>query len=617
MRPWPLMIAFVAVLYGCGGNGSEAAATSSGGGSTTAGGGTCTPGAVRGCYSGPPNTMNVGYCKSGTQTCSDDGAQWGPCEGEVTPVPETCDTPGDDDCDGHANDTGVDCVCKPSSVEKCPYSGPPGTENVGDCVAGKRTCDASGKAWGPCTGEILPKPETCLLATDEDCDGQYNESGQGCVCVPKTEVACPYAGPKGTEGVGACHAGSKACKFEGTGYDACKGEVDPTLEDCVSPVDDDCDGLTPACTGAIEASVPAPFIWLLASNPTGGLAYAGDGRIGKLDDNGNELWSISSNFGPYSLIWEITVDATGRVCAAGIFESPIDFGTGPIAPVGVRDAFVLCTDPNGKIEWIDTIGDKNQAYCDVTGIAFTAGGGVAITGGGFGDINFPGPGLQGHTLASCGFFAILDANGKYVSSTTLCSKNGGMDQTRIVSNPLGGFVVAGTFQGDLQLGNTLLSAQSASLAVAGLDASGKPLWATGCVSTNHTYPGLAVDPTGAPVVAAAFSSKIDCGGGVAVTANPSGRYVLKLSPAGKPLWAASDGDAFPGGYFPHVAIDPFGNVLSEQENLGNQQGAVVKRSPDGVLVWSDLVLAAGNAIATDAKAYVFAYDFQKLLKIAP
>lgn len=61
-------------------------------------------------------------------------------------------------------------VCTPGAQEAC-YSGPPGTEGVGTCVAGIATCNDRGTAFGPCVGEVLPGAEPCGSSADEDCDG--------------------------------------------------------------------------------------------------------------------------------------------------------------------------------------------------------------------------------------------------------------------------------------------------------------------------------------------------------------------------------------------------------------------------------------------------------------
>ncbi|HZF48237.1 MAG TPA: carboxypeptidase-like regulatory domain-containing protein [Polyangiaceae bacterium] len=61
----------------------------------------CVPGSFKKCsYSGPPGTEGVGICKAAHSFCDAAGVSWLPCDGEVIPLPETCLTPFDDDCDG-------------------------------------------------------------------------------------------------------------------------------------------------------------------------------------------------------------------------------------------------------------------------------------------------------------------------------------------------------------------------------------------------------------------------------------------------------------------------------------------------------------------------------------
>src|SRR5262245_16046394 len=69
-------------------------------------------------------------------------------------------------------------------------------------------------------------------------------------CEPGAAVACPYGGPPGTEGVGACRAGMGVCAPDGSTVLECSGEVTPAVELCgADGVDESCDG-EPACTGA-------------------------------------------------------------------------------------------------------------------------------------------------------------------------------------------------------------------------------------------------------------------------------------------------------------------------------------------------------------------------------
>src|SRR5262245_28189518 len=67
---------------------------------------------------------------------------------------------------GSGGSGGALMVCIPGSVESC-YSGPTGTEAVGRCKSGTRTCAADGSGFGPCQGEVLPVQEDCATPIDD------------------------------------------------------------------------------------------------------------------------------------------------------------------------------------------------------------------------------------------------------------------------------------------------------------------------------------------------------------------------------------------------------------------------------------------------------------------
>ena len=139
----------------------------------------CTPNEEVACpYSGDPLTEDVGPCKAGKKKCSPDGTMWSNCSGEVLPESvDPCTDLIDNDCNGTVNDGYGDgatgCICTPEDETAC-YTGATGTEGVGECKAGTRTCNTYGTAWSSCEDEVTPVVETgalCSNGKNDDCVG--------------------------------------------------------------------------------------------------------------------------------------------------------------------------------------------------------------------------------------------------------------------------------------------------------------------------------------------------------------------------------------------------------------------------------------------------------------
>jgi len=169
------------------------------------------------CYSGPPQTLNVGICRAGLASCGPEGS-WGACFDQVLPELEICGNGLDDDCDGLIDEadgaSGIACGRKPV------------------CPAGA--------------------VEICGNGLDDDCDGAVDE-----LCAAATAVQSCYRGSALTRGRGTCRDGEQAA-VDGV-WGPCFGDVLPAGERCGDGLDTDCNGLgglgapeDPGCGSAEE-----------------------------------------------------------------------------------------------------------------------------------------------------------------------------------------------------------------------------------------------------------------------------------------------------------------------------------------------------------------------------
>jgi hypothetical protein len=135
--------------------------------------------------------------------------------------------------------------------------------------------------------------------------------------------------------------------------------------------------------------------------------------------------------------------------------------------------------------------------------------------------------------------------------------------------------------------------------------------------------GVAVDATGAAVVTGSFHGTLDFGGGVALSASPDVEavFVVKLDPAGAPVWARRLGGDQGNGYGTSVAFDPSGDIVvageyggagdfgaEHVETVGAQDAFIAKLTPEGDVRWvreygSDVIFDEGTETQHGATAF--------------
>ncbi|MDD5133544.1 MAG: MopE-related protein [Candidatus Nanoarchaeia archaeon] len=121
----------------------------------------CVEGQTKTCYSGSLETLNIGICKEGLQTCSLSGI-WGDCVGEVTPLLEKdyCTDGKDNDCDGTIDNLDDDCKVICTDLDKDGWN-----TTIGDICGEEIDCNDDNININPGMKEL------CGNLIDDNCDG--------------------------------------------------------------------------------------------------------------------------------------------------------------------------------------------------------------------------------------------------------------------------------------------------------------------------------------------------------------------------------------------------------------------------------------------------------------
>jgi len=338
--------------------------------------------------------------------------------------------------------------------------------------------------------------------------GGMGGSGGGFTCFPGDTKPC-YTGPVVTENVGACRSGERTCNPDGSGYGVCEGQVTPTVDDCATPADEDCDGVpAPACPGTVLF----------------GLRFGGAG-----DDEGRG----------------VAFDEGGNLIATGSFEGSIDFGGGEVKSAGGKDVFVVKLGPAGEAIFSKAFGDKDADQVG-TSVAVGKDGGAVLTGHFAGSIDFGG----GPVVSAGGrdvFVLKLTPEGTVAWAKTFGGAGALQEGLAVDVDDAGDVLVAGAFDGTLDVGGVPL------VSLGGQDGFALKLEAaTGGVVWSKAFGGpgkqvaraLAVDAAGTALVGGGFDGSIDLGNGPMLSAGGEDAFFVKLgSGDGTPAMGSQFGDA--------------------------------------------------------------------------
>ncbi|UQA56011.1 hypothetical protein [Polyangium aurulentum] len=549
---------------GTGGAGGEGGAWGPSGSSGPGGGGTggtgggpgiCVPDTSQPCYEGPPSTLGVGACQSGTQVCNGDGVGYGPCQGQTLPAfGDDCTTPVDENCDGQVNES---CACDPGSTMSC-YEGPPGTSGVGLCKGGTKTCAPDGVGYGPCAGQVVPTPEACSAAADEDCNGVSELCGGPALWAKRFgDVATqsePVLAVNSAGDVALFFWGSGSVDFgggplvSGAGTSLYLAKLDASGNHVWSKRFGDTGSRTSRKVAMDSAGNVVVVGNMGFSTDFGGgpLPVPGTtaGFVAKFDTAGNHLWSKPLGNVGDTHATSVAIDGAGNVLVLGDFQGSINLGGGMLQSAGGQDLFVAKLDAAGKHVWSKGFGGTGNDL--EAGLDVDSNGNLLLVGHSPMGIDFGGGPLQGAGDFDL-FVAKLDAAGKHVWSKRF-GDNYSQRWFASTTDPAGNVVFIGTFDGTIDLGNGPLTSKGmyATLYVAKLDAAGGHVWTKLLTDGSDLYHprSLRADGAGNLLMVGNFAAPIDLGSGPIMpmlgTTTP---FLAKLTPTGNAVWAKPFGIA--------------------------------------------------------------------------
>lgn len=348
---------------------------------------------------------------------------------------------------------GAELVCTPGDTKPC-YGGPDGTEGVGVCMGGVETCSADGAEWGACEGEVTPNEEVCLNQDDEDCD----------------EKSCAK-----TLWVSAFQSSADA------------SILDPILL--------------------------ADGTFLTAGSFIGGIDIAGQPLVGvgnpdaflaRLDETGQAIWAKS--FGPNVYARAFATDSAGNILLfAGTFGTPtVNFGEGEL-PQGF---FVAAFDSSGNPQWVKPFGASGNLSFQCGGFGVTKAGSVIVSGCFSGTFDLGGGPVQ--SADGSLFVVALDAEN---GDQQWAKQYSGSEINSLAVDATDSILLTGKFSGTMTTGAApLTTASTGAMFVMKLDPDGNTISAAGFDGTGSARGvRIVVDKLGDAIVAGTFSGELTLG----------------------------------------------------------------------------------------------------------
>jgi hypothetical protein len=483
----------------------------------------CDPGEEAACYSGPPGTAGVGRCKSGTAVCGRLG-DWGPCVREALPSPESCITPDDEDCNGadcavwmrtvpgKAFGTGVGVDGQGNIVASLQYTGP---TDLGDGVVKPVGNSDIALFKYDRTGELLWK--RVLVAEDDQTLQSIHVDAAGYIVIcGETRAPLDLGGAAGAVGPGAYVA---RLDPDGNSLWARTGKSDKEVPDVAFVAQDS--------KGDVIAGGNWPNIHF-GTEHVSGPDFQGFFLMKLSAATGEIQWLKATQAAGDEALGGIVIDPADNIVLTGVLDGPeLGLHDGDLPNCcGARSSFLARLSPGGApLGGVILAQEGERTIVDPNGLAVDRDGVATIVGTFIGTFA-PASGTYVTEQTEAGF-VLREATATspewsrayYTATATSTAHHAGADSK-------GNIVFAGTFGGDLDLGDGLPPPLRDSY-VLKLDSAGNFLWVRTFALGQGAVQALAVGPLeDETAVVGTFFTHADIGAGKAEA--PQGVFIGKL-----------------------------------------------------------------------------------------
>lgn len=416
-----------------------------------------------------------------------------------------------------------------------------------------------------------------------------------CACAPGAVEPC-YVGPPETDGVGPCRGGTRTCADDGSGFGACAGHQPPVGEDCRTPADEDCDGLTPPCddtwvrlyaadaSQAVRSVAVAPggdvLVLLdfdatvnLGAGPVTAHRAKADVGLARYDRQGNPVWSRSWGNADDDFAGQIAVGPAGEIAVAVRIYGNIRVAGQLADSRGLDDMMLIMLEPDGRERWGRRIGGGGRDGSER--LIIDDDGQVLLTGRFEGEVRF-GERVFTSAGASDAFAAVIDGATGEVVVARQAGGAGADAGWGIARGADGAIYAAGRFEQIVSWGGEpIQSAGAGDVFVVALEADGRHRWTRrfGGPGDEGVYDMVRDPADGALYVFGWFSAgAVFAGpgqpGDPLPNAGASDFYVMRIDADGA-VQAAAFGDAadqiaspFPASSYGAMALGPDGLYLA-------------------------------------------------------